>query len=170
MTRSFTPATSPMPKRKSGACSRPAALSSTEAAHEPAPKSHHRRRGRAGRQCRRPEPRLWGDRHRIRRARGCRGGCARRRTRHARNRPARTAPHGRAHRRGGAFRRLSVRDSIPLRRAGVATRARPRICHWRHSHSDRERRGAIRHAQRRRQKMGSLRSRTATWATRRRRR
>ena len=60
-------------------------------------------------QRRRCTARLRRDRHRLRGACGRRGRRARRSARHAGNRPARAAPHGRAHRRRGAVRRLGLR-------------------------------------------------------------
>ena len=66
------------------------------------------------------------------------------------------APHGRAHRRGRALRRLGLRARRAVRRAGLAARAGPRLCDRRHPHSDRQRRSPVRHAQRRRQELGPL--------------
>ena len=62
---------------------------------------------------------------RLRRAGRRRGRRARRRAGHARNRPARAAPHGRAHRRRGAVRRLGLRPRCrrPACRPVCASRA-----------------------------------------------
>ena len=43
-----------------------------------------------------------------------------------------------------------------VRRAGLAARAGPRLCDWRHPRADRVRRDAVRPAQRRRQELGPL--------------
>ena len=50
---------------------------------------------------------------------------------------ARRAPHGRAHRRHRAVRRLGLRARCRLRRAGLAARAGPRLCRPRRARADR---------------------------------
>ena len=93
--------------------------------------------GAQGRPRRRRPPRLGRHRDRVRRAGGRRDRRARRRAGHARDRPARSGRDGRAHRRHRAVRRLGLRPRCRVRRAGLAARARPRLCRAHRAGADR---------------------------------
>ena len=117
---------------------------------------HHRCRGPEGRPCRRRNAGFGRDRHRVRRAGGRLRRSARRRTGHARDRTAHRRFHGRAHRCDHAVRRLGLRARRDLRRAGVAARTGPRLCHRRRAGADRAGRDRVRSAVGRRQELGPL--------------
>ena len=70
---------------------------------------------------------------------------------------------GRAHRRDRAVGRLGLRARCRRRRAGLAARAGPRLCHRQRPRADRAGRDPVRPAQRRRQGLGPLSALSRSW-------
>ena len=92
---------------------------------------------------------------------------ARRRPGHARGRPARPRHDGRAHRRHRAVRRLRLRARCGVGRAGVARRARARLCHPLGPRADRAGGDPVRSARTAATRSGAAIRPTASSATRR---
>ncbi len=118
----------------------------------------HRCRRRPGRARAGRPPGLRRHRDRVRGAGGRQHRCTRRRPRHARGRRARAGRHRRAHRRHRLVGRLGLRSRSRRRHAGLAARARPRLCGAQRPGADRAGRDPVRPARRRRQELGPLRA------------